>query len=184
MMSLALVWLAGASGFVLPAQPALPRPGPAAAAAAATAAAAAASAPTVLRPHAAPPRAAPGAVQMGLFGLGYPELAVIGLVGIVLLGPERLVPMARDLGSASQPSLTRAPVRSRGPCARAARAPLALPAWRARRQPTRARRRRRADPSPRARRRQECIRPQGGLRLLRPGHGRGRGAQPGVGVGG
>ena len=115
-MSLALVWLAGASGFVLPAQPALPRPGPAAANAAATAAAAA-SAPTVLRPHAAPPRAAPGAVQMGLFGLGYPELAVIGLVGIVLLGPERLVPMARDLGSASQPSLTRAPVRSRGPCA-------------------------------------------------------------------
>ena len=116
MMSLALVWLAGASGFVLPAQPALPRPGPAAANAAATAAAAA-SAPTVLRPHAAPPRAAPGAVQMGLFGLGYPELAVIGLVGIVLLGPERLVPMARDLGSAPQPSLTRAPVRSRGPCA-------------------------------------------------------------------
>merc|ERR1719327_582401 len=101
MMSLALVWLAGASGFVLPAQPALPRPGPAAAAAAATAAAAAASAPTVLRPHAAPPRAAPGAVQMGLFGLGYPELAVIGLVGIVLLGPERLVPMARDLGKSA-----------------------------------------------------------------------------------
>ena len=124
MMSLALVWLAGASGFVLPAQPALPRPG-AAAAAAATAAAAAASAPTVLRPHAAPPRAAPGAVQMGLFGLGYPELAVIGLVGIVLLGPERLVPMARDLGSAPQPSLTRAralarPVR-RWPCRRGAR---------------------------------------------------------------
>ena len=117
MMSLALVWLAGASGFVLPAQPALPRPGAAAAAAAAATAAAAASAPTVLRPHAAPARAAPGAVQMGLFGLGYPELAVIGLVGIVLLGPERLVPMARDLGSAPQPSLTRAPVPSRGPCA-------------------------------------------------------------------
>ena len=113
MMSLALVWLAGASGFVLPAQPALPRPGPAATAAAAAATAAAAPAPTVLRPPAAPARAAPGSVQMGLFGLGYPELAVIGLVGIVLLGPERLVPMARDLGSAPQPSLKRA----RGPCA-------------------------------------------------------------------
>ena len=123
MMSLALVWLAGASGFVLPAQPALPRPGPAAAAAAAATAAAAASAPTVLRPHAAPARAAPGAVQMGLFGLGYPELAVIGLVGIVLLGPERLVPMARDLGSAlatlphARARALARPVRSRGPCA-------------------------------------------------------------------
>ena len=126
MMSLALVWLGGASGFVLPTQPGLPRPGPAAAAAAAAATAAAVSAPTVLRPYAAPARAAPGAVQMGLFGLGYPELAVIGLVGIVLLGPEKLVPMAKDLGSAPQPSLKRAPV------ARTARASLALRAWRAR----------------------------------------------------
>lgn len=120
MISLALTWLAGASGFVLPAQPVLPRPGTAAAVTAA-----AVSAPTVLRPHAAPARTAPGSVQMGLFGLGYPELAVIGLVGIVLLGPERLVPMARDLGSAPQPPsnthswLTR-PVR-RWPCRPGAR---------------------------------------------------------------
>merc|ERR1740130_2457623 len=88
-MSALLLLLGGASGFVLPTQPGLCRPGTAAAAV---------SSPTVLHAQAVPTRAAAAPVQMGLFGLGYPELAVIGLVGIVLLGPERLAPMAKDLG--------------------------------------------------------------------------------------
>ena len=97
----ALLYLGGASsGFVLPTQPGLCRPGRPGTAAAAV------STPTVLHPQAVPTRAAAAPAQMGLFGLGYPELAVIGLVGIVLLGPERLVPMAKDLGSALQPSNT------------------------------------------------------------------------------
>ena len=99
-MSALLLLLGGASGFVLPTQPGLCRPGRPGTAAAAV------STPTVLHPQAVPTRAAAAPVQMGLFGLGYPELAVIGLVGIVLLGPERLVPMAKDLGSALQPSNT------------------------------------------------------------------------------
>jgi hypothetical protein len=103
MMSALLLLLGGASGFVLPTQPGRCRPGRPGTAAAA---AAAASKTTFLHPRAVPTRAAAVPVQMGLFGLGYPELAVIGLVGIVLLGPERLVPMAKDLGSALQPSNT------------------------------------------------------------------------------
>ena len=121
MMS-ALLLLGGASGFVLPTQPGRCRPGRPGTAAAA---AAAASKTTFLHPRAVPTRAAAVPVQMGLFGLGYPELAVIGLVGIVLLGPERLVPMAKDLGSALQPSNT---TSSLG--VRVVYHAFALPAWR------------------------------------------------------
>mgnify|MGYP002013115989 CR=1 FL=1 len=106
----ALLLLSGASGFVLPSQPGLCRPGRPG-----TTAAAAASAPTVLtvlHPQAAPTRTAAALVQMGLFGLGYPEIAVIALVGVALLGPEKLIPMAKDLGSALPPSN---PLHSLGP---------------------------------------------------------------------
>ena len=106
----ALLLLSGASGFVLPSQPGLCRPGRPG-----TAAAAAASAPTiltVLHPQAAPTRTAAAPVQMGLFGLGYPEIAVIALVGVALLGPEKLIPMAKDLGSALPPLNT---LRALGP---------------------------------------------------------------------
>jgi thiol-disulfide isomerase/thioredoxin len=96
-----------------------------AAAGTAAAAAAAASKTTFLHPRAVPTRAAAVPVQMGLFGLGYPELAVIGLVGIVLLGPERLVPMAKDLGSALQPSNTPSSLG-----VRVVYHAFALPAWR------------------------------------------------------
>ena len=160
MMS-ALLYLGGASsGFVLPTQPGLCRPGRPGTAAAAV------STPTVLHPQAVPTRAAAAPAQMGLFGLGYPELAVIGLVGIVLLGPERLVPMAKDLGSALQPSKHAQLARpdSRRPCFSPCRrsASEAQPA-------------RRADPNPNPDRRQGSIGPQGGDRLVRPGHGGGRG---------
>ena len=37
-------------------------------------------------------------VQMGLFGLGAPELAVIGLVALVIVGPDQLKVFAKDLG--------------------------------------------------------------------------------------
>jgi len=155
MMS-ALLYLGGASGFVLPTQPGLCRPGRPGTAAAAV------STPTVLHPQAVPTRAAAAPAQMGLFGLGYPELAVIGLVGIVLLGPERLVPMAKDLGSALQPSKHAQLARpdSRRPCFSPCRrsASEAQPA-------------RRADPNPNPDRRQGSIGPQGGDRLLPAGHG-------------
>ena len=38
---------------------------------------------------------------MGLFGLGWAELGVIGLIALFVLGPERLVPMAKDIGKAT-----------------------------------------------------------------------------------
>ena len=37
-------------------------------------------------------------VQMGLFGLGGPEIAVIGVVLIFVIGPEKLLTLAKDAG--------------------------------------------------------------------------------------
>ena len=37
--------------------------------------------------------------QMGLFGLGYPEIAVIGVLALFLLGPDKLVPYAKEFGA-------------------------------------------------------------------------------------
>uniref|UniRef100_A0A6T7Z9N7 Uncharacterized protein n=1 Tax=Prymnesium polylepis TaxID=72548 RepID=A0A6T7Z9N7_9EUKA len=39
-------------------------------------------------------------VQMGLFGLGGPEIAVIGVVMIFVLGPDKIKSLARDAGKA------------------------------------------------------------------------------------
>jgi sec-independent protein translocase protein TatA len=39
-------------------------------------------------------------VQMGLFGLGAPEIAVIGAVVLFVLGPDKLKELARDAGKA------------------------------------------------------------------------------------
>jgi len=38
---------------------------------------------------------------MGLFGLGWPEIAVIGVVGLFLVGPEKLAPLAKDFGKSA-----------------------------------------------------------------------------------
>ena len=38
------------------------------------------------------------AVQMGLFGLGWAEIGVIGLIALFFFGPEKLAPLAKDLG--------------------------------------------------------------------------------------
>lgn len=35
---------------------------------------------------------------MGLFGLGFPELAVIAAVGIFIFGPGKIAEMGKDLG--------------------------------------------------------------------------------------
>mmetsp|Transcript_1343 Transcript_1343/g.4144 ORF Transcript_1343/g.4144 Transcript_1343/m.4144 type:complete len:134 (-) Transcript_1343:302-703(-) len=58
------------------------------------------------RPLGAPPAAAlqpsrSPAPAMGLFGLGWPELGVIGVAGLFLFGPERLAGLAKDLGKQS-----------------------------------------------------------------------------------
>ena len=37
-------------------------------------------------------------VQMGLFGLGGPEIAVIGVVLIFVIGPDKLLTLAKDAG--------------------------------------------------------------------------------------
>ena len=50
------------------------------------------------RPAHSASRLAP--VHMGLFGLGAPELAVIGLVVLFVLGPDKLKELARDAGKA------------------------------------------------------------------------------------
>lgn len=36
--------------------------------------------------------------HMGIFGLGLPELAVIGGIGILIFGPSKIVDMGKDLG--------------------------------------------------------------------------------------
>ena len=38
---------------------------------------------------------------MGLFGLGWPELAVIGVIALFFFGPEKLAPLAKDLGKSA-----------------------------------------------------------------------------------
>jgi Sec-independent protein translocase protein TatA len=50
------------------------------------------------RPSHSAPRLAP--VQMGLFGLGAPEIAVIGVVALFLVGPEKLLSLAKEAGKA------------------------------------------------------------------------------------
>lgn len=37
-------------------------------------------------------------VSMGLFGLGFPEIAVIAAVGIFVFGPSKIAEMGKDLG--------------------------------------------------------------------------------------
>jgi len=41
------------------------------------------------------------APTMGLFGLGAPELAVIGAVALFILGPDKLKELAKDVGKVS-----------------------------------------------------------------------------------
>ena len=36
---------------------------------------------------------------MGLFGLGWAEIGVIGVLALFLLGPDRLIPYAKELGT-------------------------------------------------------------------------------------
>ena len=38
---------------------------------------------------------------MGLFGLGWPELAVVGVIALFFFGPEKLAPIAKDLGKSA-----------------------------------------------------------------------------------
>ena len=38
---------------------------------------------------------------MGLFGLGTPELAIIAVVGLLVLGPDQVKKLAKDVGKVS-----------------------------------------------------------------------------------
>eukprot|EP00965_Chrysotila_dentata_P170455 5626674-Pleurochrysis_carterae.AAC.1 len=38
------------------------------------------------------------AAQMGLFGLGWAELGIIGVIALFIFGPEKLAPFAKELG--------------------------------------------------------------------------------------
>lgn len=40
----------------------------------------------------------PQSVQMGLFGLGLPEIAVIAGIGIFIFGPKKIAELGKDLG--------------------------------------------------------------------------------------
>ena len=42
------------------------------------------------------------APTMGLFGLGWAEIGVIGVLALLFFGPDKLAPLARDLGAFSQ----------------------------------------------------------------------------------
>ena len=39
--------------------------------------------------------------SMGLFGLGWAEIGVIGVVALFIVGPDKLVPLAKDLGKSA-----------------------------------------------------------------------------------
>ena len=39
--------------------------------------------------------------RMGLFGLGWGEIGVVAVLGLLFFGPERLVPLAKDLGKSA-----------------------------------------------------------------------------------
>lgn len=41
------------------------------------------------------------AVEMGLFGLGWAELGVIGVIVLFVLGPDKLAPYAKGLGKSA-----------------------------------------------------------------------------------
>ena len=63
-----------------------------------------AASPLVARPSsqsAAAALARTAAPQMGLFGLGTPEIAIIAVVGLLVLGPDQLKKLAKDVGKVS-----------------------------------------------------------------------------------
>lgn len=41
------------------------------------------------------------AARMGLFGLGWAEIGVIGVLALLFFGPEKLAPLAKDLGKSA-----------------------------------------------------------------------------------
>ena len=49
--------------------------------------------PTQLRSAASP--------TMGLFGLGWAEIGVIGVIALFVIGPDKLAPIAKELGTLS-----------------------------------------------------------------------------------
>ena len=54
-------------------------------------------------PHSVPQRPQTARValapRMGLFGLGWAELGVIGVIALFFFGPEKLAPLAKDFGA-------------------------------------------------------------------------------------
>ena len=64
-----------------------------------------------LTPVVAVPRRQLASVQMGLFGLGWAEIGVIGILALFIFGPERLAPFAKEFGKppTAQPFFTTLP---------------------------------------------------------------------------
>ena len=81
-----------ASGFVVPHPPLRSAQGAATAARSATPLPAAAAAAAVR---------VPAAPTMGLFGLGTPEIAIIAGVALLVLGPDQVKKLAKDVGKIS-----------------------------------------------------------------------------------
>jgi len=101
MMKVALVIaaaLASVEGFVASPRPAWVRAGVAAQSPIAAVALGAREGPLV--PAAATARVTRPA-QMGLFGLGTPEIAIIAAVGLLVLGPDQVKKLAKDVGKVS-----------------------------------------------------------------------------------
>ena len=76
------------------------RPAPALGARAASSSWPAAPAAAPLRPQRHERRTAV-APLMGLFGLGWAEIGIIGVVALLFFGPEKLAPLAKDIGKSA-----------------------------------------------------------------------------------
>merc|ERR1719272_1352530 len=86
---------ASVAGFVVPTVP-LHRP-------AASRVGLAVQTPLVQQPLAARPThvRASASPTMGLFGLGWPEIGVIGVIALFVIGPDKLAPMAKEFGKSA-----------------------------------------------------------------------------------
>lgn len=79
--------------------------------------------PLVQQPLAARPTRVRSAASptMGLFGLGWAEIGVIGVIALFVIGPDKLAPMAKEIGPLSALRASSAAITHQAHCFHACR---------------------------------------------------------------